>query len=79
MLCVDGSWRVTVPGQTEPSHTFEALDDVFKVEEREARGEHLPYERFILKTLRKLQQDGRKFGALILEPVVLGAGGMLLV
>ncbi|CAN8106515.1 unnamed protein product [Discula destructiva] len=82
VLCVGGSWRITMPGDLKASNgpqNFDSLNDVFDVESRESRGEHLEYEEFVYKTLQKLQKDGRKFGALILEPVVLGAGGMLLV
>lgn len=43
------------------------------------RGEARVYEQFIRTTLESLAAEGRKFGALMLEPVVLGAGGMMLV
>lgn len=82
VLCVDGRWRITMPGNMGPPRepqNFESLEDVFDLGKRESRGEHLKYEEFVLRTLEKLHQDGRQFGALILEPVVLGAGGMLLV
>ncbi|KAJ4396709.1 hypothetical protein N0V93_000930 [Gnomoniopsis smithogilvyi] len=81
VLCVDGNWQIKMPDEmgqpVEPRH-FASLSDVFNIEGRESTGEHLVYEEFVLKTLRQLHQDGRKFGALILEPVVLGAGGMAL-
>ena len=35
------------------------------------------YKNFILDKLKQLESDGHKFGALIIEPVVLGAGGMI--
>lgn len=76
------AWEVQLPGEMEGAGgqgRFASLDDVFDVEVREARGEHQAYERFILTRLEKLAAEGRRFGALMIEPVVLGAGGMLLV
>lgn len=81
VLCVNGKWQIEMPdelGQPQELRQLESLSDVFSIETRESKGEHLAYEEFILRRLRKLHQDGRKFGALILEPVVLGAGGMAL-
>ncbi|KAK3897656.1 pyridoxal phosphate-dependent transferase, partial [Staphylotrichum tortipilum] len=51
----------------------------FDVVGREERGEGRGYERWIRGELERLKQEGRRLGALIIEPVVLGAGGMLLV
>lgn len=81
VLCVDGSWTVSVPDELHSgnSRTFTSLNDIFDMEGRESRGEHLVYEEFVKRTLRHLTQQGRRFGALIIEPVVLGAGGMALV
>lgn len=82
VLCVDGTWQIAMPDELKQPHDvqhFESLGDVFDIEGRESTGQHLQYEDFILNTLRKLHQDGRRFGALILEPIVLGAGGMALV
>lgn len=76
------AWEVVVPAEMEGpggGGRFASLDDVFDVEAREARGEHHAYERFIIARLEKLAAEGRRFGALMIEPVVLGAGGMLLV
>ncbi|KAK4198341.1 bifunctional dethiobiotin synthetase/adenosylmethionine-8-amino-7-oxononanoate aminotransferase [Triangularia verruculosa] len=58
---------------------FGTLGEVFDVEGRERRGEGGRYEREIRATLEGLVRKGGRFGALILEPVVLGAGGMHLV
>ncbi|KAG6025511.1 hypothetical protein E4U41_001502, partial [Claviceps citrina] len=65
-------------GRLEP-RAYGSLNDVFDLEAREAAGEHAPYEEYITRTLERLRSRGRKFGALMLEPVVLGAGGMQLV
>ncbi|KAI0466296.1 hypothetical protein F4859DRAFT_498309 [Xylaria cf. heliscus] len=79
--CVAGEWQVQVPTELETSQNqrFSDLSDIFDLERRRARGEHKPYESYILSILRQHLDEGRKFGALILEPVVLGAGGMVLV
>jgi dethiobiotin synthetase/adenosylmethionine--8-amino-7-oxononanoate aminotransferase len=58
---------------------YPSLGDVFDLEVREARGEGQCYEEFIRRTLEDLVAEGRNFGALMIEPVVLGAGGMLMV
>ncbi|KAK4667626.1 hypothetical protein QC763_311150 [Podospora pseudopauciseta] len=72
--CEKGVWAVEGGGE------FKTLGDVFDVEGREKRGEGREYEKEIRGVLEKLVgEEGKKFGALILEPVVLGAGGMHLV
>ncbi|KAL6862212.1 PLP-dependent transferase [Trichoderma novae-zelandiae] len=83
VLCVDGKWRVNVPqGLREAlgeDADFGSLSDIFDVQGREQKGHHLRYEAFIRETLERLQKQGRRFGSVIIEPVVLGAGGMALV
>ncbi|KAF4507677.1 hypothetical protein G6O67_004150 [Ophiocordyceps sinensis] len=84
VLCSNGEWSVDVDNdglRAELGHAkrFSSLDDIFDVETRERLGEHRRYETYITGTLSRLRQQGRRFGALILEPVVLGAGGMALV
>jgi dethiobiotin synthetase/adenosylmethionine--8-amino-7-oxononanoate aminotransferase len=83
VLCKGGKWCVSVgdglQGVFGEGRTYRSLGDVFDVEKREADGEHEVYEEYITSTLRRLKDQGRKFGALMLEPIVLGAGGMELV
>ncbi|KND91558.1 Bifunctional dethiobiotin synthetase/7,8-diamino-pelargonic acid aminotransferase, mitochondrial [Tolypocladium ophioglossoides CBS 100239] len=83
VLCSDGKWSVVVnEGLAEDlgrGTAYGSLHDIFDVEAREQRGEHRRYEAYITAALTRLQQQGHKFGALILEPIVLGAGGMELV
>jgi dethiobiotin synthetase/adenosylmethionine--8-amino-7-oxononanoate aminotransferase len=86
-----GVWTVKIPdgmrellvGDDEETSTIGAcyphLSAIFDVERREAAGQARLYGRFIRTTLERLASQGRRFGALLLEPVVLGAGGMLLV
>ncbi|KAH8885369.1 dethiobiotin synthetase [Thozetella sp. PMI_491] len=79
----EGKWITRIPKELERSlglgREYSSLEHVFDVRGREARGEAQAYESYITDTLRALQSQGRKFGALILEPVILGAGGMLFV
>ncbi|GAP84459.2 putative bifunctional dethiobiotin synthetase adenosylmethionine-8-amino-7-oxononanoate aminotransferase [Rosellinia necatrix] len=81
ILCVAGKWQVQVPPGivAESGLSFSNISDVFDLRGRIARGEHKYYERYILSAIRRHLEQGRKFGALILEPVVLGAGGMVMV
>ncbi|PCG96356.1 Pyridoxal phosphate-dependent transferase, major region, subdomain 2 [Penicillium occitanis (nom. inval.)] len=75
-------WHVTVPDMLvqelgEGEH-FESLNEVFDLDKRLRSLTGQRYTRFIKETLDKLiNKHGFKFGALIMEPVILGAGGML--
>ncbi|KAF3923924.1 hypothetical protein AA313_de0203760 [Arthrobotrys entomopaga] len=80
VLCKDGKWSVTIADGLQESlgraKSYESLGDIFDVEAREKRGEHEVYERYIVSTLEKCKELGFRFGVLMLEPIVLGAGGM---
>ncbi|KAK9436578.1 bifunctional dethiobiotin synthetase/adenosylmethionine-8-amino-7-oxononanoate aminotransferase [Metarhizium brunneum] len=80
VLCRDGKWSVSAAdGLREslgPGRTYASLREIFDVAGREANGEHEAYKTYVTSTLQRLKSQGRKFGALMLEPVVLGAGGM---
>jgi dethiobiotin synthetase/adenosylmethionine--8-amino-7-oxononanoate aminotransferase len=71
-----GKWVVEPPPNSEESfgvaQTFSTLDEVFDLEARDAS----KYESFIKEKISSLVKSGRKFGALVMEPVILGAGGM---
>ncbi|KAI1420078.1 bifunctional dethiobiotin synthetase/adenosylmethionine-8-amino-7-oxononanoate aminotransferase [Xylaria sp. FL1777] len=79
--CVSGTWHVQVPDGigTGYDQRFSHLSDIFNIEQRIARGDNMPYKTYVLSVIRKHLEGGRNLGALILEPVVLGAGGMVLV
>lgn len=77
----DGRWVVEPPAGMEeefgPAQYFAEQDDIFNFE---ARGQSPRYEAYIEKTLDRLvKEEGRKFGVLVMEPVILGAGGMIFV
>jgi dethiobiotin synthetase/adenosylmethionine--8-amino-7-oxononanoate aminotransferase len=58
---------------------FESLSELFDASRFDASGPlYKAYESQITSELIQLRDEGRKFGALILEPVLLGAGGMIL-
>ncbi|KAI5921518.1 bifunctional dethiobiotin synthetase/adenosylmethionine-8-amino-7-oxononanoate aminotransferase [Camillea tinctor] len=81
--CVDGKWLVEVPDSLREhlgeGAEFDALAQVFDLQARKNDELCRRYEGYIESVLRDLQHSKRKFGALVLEPVVLGAGGMILV
>ncbi|KAL3427481.1 bifunctional dethiobiotin synthetase adenosylmethionine-8-amino-7-oxononanoate aminotransferase [Phlyctema vagabunda] len=76
----DGEWVVEAPASLQKisnSETFSSLADIFALT-RDESGTRKKYESYIKETLRDLvQKEGKRFGALILEPIILGAGGML--
>ncbi|KAJ4301374.1 hypothetical protein N0V90_003466 [Kalmusia sp. IMI 367209] len=83
---VRGQWIVEAPkGMTEELgaiELFDHLDDVFDFEARgQGKGRRLwLYEKYIKSQLDELvHTQGRKFGALVMEPIILVAGGMLFV
>jgi dethiobiotin synthetase/adenosylmethionine--8-amino-7-oxononanoate aminotransferase len=77
----DGKWVVEPPAGMEEdfgtTQEFESQDDIFDLGSRAPLSR---YEAYIEKTLDELvKEQGKKFGALIMEPVILGAGGMIFV
>ncbi|KAL2258548.1 hypothetical protein VTK26DRAFT_8105 [Humicola hyalothermophila] len=80
--CADMWWVVDMPSSMDgvgvQEEAFHSLRDVFDLDKRDPEiGE--TYKKHIRGVLEKLAREKRKFGALIIEPVVLGAGGMVLV
>jgi bifunctional dethiobiotin synthetase / adenosylmethionine---8-amino-7-oxononanoate aminotransferase len=88
-----GVWEVLLPrdvtagiaddqgsSSQEQAFRFDNLADVFDFNTRKDAGHEKQYAQLIQTTLTRLIQDhGRKFGALILEPIIMGAGGMIFV
>ncbi|KAL2811779.1 pyridoxal phosphate-dependent transferase [Aspergillus granulosus] len=77
-----GVWKVEIPAVLREAlgadQDFSSLESVFDVETRvrSAAGER--YKKYIRNTIEHLVlREGKKFGALIMEPIILGAGGML--
>ncbi|KAI5272290.1 PLP-dependent transferase [Aureobasidium subglaciale] len=75
----EGKWIVEPPAGMEEefgaTRSFSSLDDIFALSGRKADADR--YEAYIKTSLEALTAEGKKFGALIMEPVILGAGGML--
>jgi dethiobiotin synthetase/adenosylmethionine--8-amino-7-oxononanoate aminotransferase len=76
----DGHWVVDTPkalhkGLGKKTRTFNSLGEIFDLEAR--RADWGRYRSYLDAELWHLRQQGHKFGALIMEPVILGAGGML--
>jgi dethiobiotin synthetase/adenosylmethionine--8-amino-7-oxononanoate aminotransferase len=77
--CVEGKWVVSAPKEIGQDQKLESISEVFNLESRLKTEQYRGYEKYIEKTLKKLQDQGRKFGALMMEPIILGAGGMIFV
>ncbi|KAH8695203.1 onanonoxo-7-onima-8-eninoihtemlysoneda [Talaromyces proteolyticus] len=78
----NGSWRIDVPDELSQElgggEEFGSLDEIFDLEKRSKSAAGQRYSAYIKDTLEELvYKKGVKFGALIMEPVLLGAGGML--
>jgi dethiobiotin synthetase/adenosylmethionine--8-amino-7-oxononanoate aminotransferase len=75
----DGQWIVEPPKSMRKAvgktREFNSLGEVFDLEAR--RADWGRYRSYLDAELWHLRQQGHKFGALIMEPVILGAGGML--
>jgi dethiobiotin synthetase/adenosylmethionine--8-amino-7-oxononanoate aminotransferase len=81
---VKGIWVVQPPKGMEeelgPEASFASLGELFDIEGRKNGKSGAYYRKYIMSTLVRLVKDeGRRFGALVMEPVVLGAGGMVFV
>ena len=79
---VDGTWKIEVPEELRADLgsdvEFDSLNSVFDLDQRLQSDAGQRYKEYIHRTIEDLvQKQGMKFGALILEPVILGAGGML--
>jgi len=84
ILMRKGQWEIALPSEMFPDESsgnirkFSSLDSIFDFESRPEDASL--YKSHISRTLTHLTQtQRRRFGALILEPVVMGAGGMIFV
>jgi dethiobiotin synthetase/adenosylmethionine--8-amino-7-oxononanoate aminotransferase len=75
----DGQWIVEPPKSLHKTfgktRTFNSLGEIFDLEAR--RADWGRYRSYLDAELWHLRQKGHKFGALIMEPIILGAGGMM--
>ncbi|KAK3117604.1 hypothetical protein LTR53_000832 [Teratosphaeriaceae sp. CCFEE 6253] len=74
-----GEWLVETPEELQEAlggtRTFDSLDAVFDFETRKEDG--TLYREYCAAILTRLAGQGTKFGALVMEPLLLGAGGMI--
>ncbi|KAK9327947.1 pyridoxal phosphate-dependent transferase [Lipomyces starkeyi] len=81
---VNSTWIVEVPEALKPElgsgSQYRSVSEIFNLSGRQSEPLANRYRTYIQKIIKKLvKEDKRRFGALILEPVVLGAGGMIVV
>jgi dethiobiotin synthetase/adenosylmethionine--8-amino-7-oxononanoate aminotransferase len=79
---VKGKWVVEAPEGMEEifeeRSEYASLGDVFDIKARYDSAAGRKYRRHIEETLHRLVKvEGKTFGGVIMEPVILGAGGML--
>ncbi|KIW98848.1 dethiobiotin synthase [Cladophialophora bantiana CBS 173.52] len=81
VLMRNGVWELTMPDEMHAAtrtQQFDSLNSIFNFDARTTDAKR--YESHITTTLERLVRDqGRRFGALILEPIIMGAGGMIFV
>jgi dethiobiotin synthetase/adenosylmethionine--8-amino-7-oxononanoate aminotransferase len=80
---VKGKWVVEPPAGMEEAFgdgdEYSSLRDIFDIKTRYDSPAGQKYRKYIEETLHRLVRvEGKTFGGLIMEPVILGAGGMLL-
>ncbi|PYH48131.1 adenosylmethionine-8-amino-7-oxononanoate aminotransferase [Aspergillus saccharolyticus JOP 1030-1] len=75
----EGKWTISMPETALGAELqYGSLSEVFDLEARLHSEAGRRYRAYIHQTIQRLvQQEGVKFGALIMEPIILGAGGML--
>ncbi|KAI5300719.1 hypothetical protein KEM56_002244 [Ascosphaera pollenicola] len=77
-----GTWKVSLPADIDASLAlglqFTSLSQVFDIDERMNSRAAQTYSQVIHEKLKEVTASGMKFGALLMEPIILGAGGMFL-
>lgn len=76
---IKGEWTVEMPStmnSAAKTQTFSSLDEIFNLDARTDLMKE--YTEHISSVLRGLRDSGKKIGALLMEPVLLGAGGMMM-
>jgi dethiobiotin synthetase/adenosylmethionine--8-amino-7-oxononanoate aminotransferase len=76
----DGVWRISIPRGMNPgaykSTKVPDLTALFNLEARQQGKISGAYRAYIQSSLQHLQTTNQRVGALMIEPIVLGAGGM---
>ncbi|KIW80521.1 dethiobiotin synthase [Fonsecaea pedrosoi CBS 271.37] len=81
LLMRNGVWELTLPEEMNAATSIQKFDSLGALFDFDGRVEDAKrYESHITTTLDHLVRDqGKRFGALILEPIIMGAGGMIFV
>jgi bifunctional dethiobiotin synthetase / adenosylmethionine---8-amino-7-oxononanoate aminotransferase len=77
----NGKWVIEQPPSLQAdveNNEFLNMDDIFDLDNRKASSIFTTYVSHILTRLSAEINAGKKLGALIMEPVILGAGGMIM-
>ena len=81
--CYEGKWCVDTPESLQQhlgdGARFDSLQGVLDLGARSRSDDFERYKKYIYGVIERLTAEGRKFGAVMLEPVILGAGGMVFV
>lgn len=81
----DGKWRLSIPEQagdspsTDELDSFSSLKEIFDLKSRINSKIARVYRDWINSRLESAVNSGQKLGALLFEPILLGAGGMIFV
>lgn len=80
---VSGEWKLPGTSLSQNvgvwSEDFASVNDVYRVEDRLNSKLANLYRAHIQGTLERLVDEGHVFGTLVIEPLIMGAGGMLFV
>lgn len=78
---IKGQWIVEMPEELQKElggkQDFRSLDEIFAFEDRKFQAQQ--YREYFDRVLSRLRKEGKKLGALMMEPLLLGAGGMMFV
>lgn len=79
----DGAVQITLPStlkeSSSGSNSLPSISAAYDISARLQTPLAKAYQKHIQEELKRLASNGRAFGALMIEPLVLGAGGMLFV
>ncbi|CAG8835736.1 10199_t:CDS:2, partial [Racocetra persica] len=78
ILFKNNVYNLQIPFSNQTIH-YPSLSSIFSPERSFSDPVSLIYKKHIKETITRFINEGNKFGALVLEPIVMGAGGMIFV
>ncbi|CAG8452211.1 9656_t:CDS:2, partial [Racocetra fulgida] len=78
ILLKNNVYNLQIPFSNQTIH-YPSLSSIFSPERSFSDPVSLIYKKHIKETITRFINEGDKFGALVLEPIVMGAGGMIFV